>query len=151
MHTVAATPGPGEDRLDRLREGDGINELDAGEQATWALSVMADYTREPKGWQARVLIGRTGPECVGPATGFGCLNHTVVAVMDQAQGLANTTRRPVKVIHGVNGEPDRFLPALAKHAASLRGIDSFVWVALPEIQGPARARDEQPLAAPATH
>lgn len=132
MTAVAATPGPGEERLDQLREGAGIDGLDDDEQAAWVLRVIVDYTREPLGWQARVLVGRVGPECVGPATGVGRLNDTVVAVMDQAQALADTTRRPMKVIHGVNGKPDRFLPTLAKHAPGLRGIDSFVWVALPE-------------------
>ncbi|MEU2603030.1 hypothetical protein ABZ678_25965 [Streptomyces hirsutus] len=52
--------------------------------------------------------------------------------MDQAQALADTTRRPVKVTHGVDGKPDRFLPTLAKFAPDLRSIDSFVWAALPE-------------------
>ncbi|MCS0606026.1 hypothetical protein NX794_33180 [Streptomyces sp. LP11] len=138
MTAVEATPGPGEDRLDLLRDGEGIEGLDESEQAAWVLRVMVDYTREPQGWHARVLVGLAGPECAGPATGFGRFNDTVVAVMDQAQALADATRRPVKVIHGVSGKPDRFLPALAKHAPGLRGVDSPVWVAFPE-----------PLAAPA--
>lgn len=56
------------------------------------------------------------------------------AVIDGShrQALADTTRRPVKVIHGVDGKPHRFLPALAKHAPGLRGVDSLVWVAVPE-------------------
>lgn len=132
MTAVAATPGPDEERLDRMREGEGIDGLDEDEQAAWLLRVMVDYTREPQGWQARVLVGLTGPEHVGPATGFGRFNDTVVAVMDQAQALADATRRPVKVIHGVNGKPDRFLPALAKHGPGLHGIDTPVWVAYPE-------------------
>ncbi|MBZ3918159.1 hypothetical protein [Streptomyces acidiscabies] len=132
MNAVAATPGPGEDRLDRMREGEGIDGLDENEQAAWLLRVMVDYTREPQGWHARVLVGLTGPECAGPATGIARFNDTVVAVMDQAQALADATRRPVKVIHGVDGKPDRFLPALAKHAPNLRGVDSPVWVAYPK-------------------
>jgi hypothetical protein len=132
MTTVTATPGPGEERLDQLRGGAGVDGMDEREQAVWVLKVMVDYTREPMGWQARVLVGRTGPECRGPATGFGRFSDTVIAVMDQAQALADTTRRPVKVIHGVNGKPDRFLPALAKHAPALRGMASPVWVAFPE-------------------
>ncbi|MFH8642339.1 hypothetical protein [Streptomyces goshikiensis] len=132
MTALTATPGPGEERLAQLRAGEGIDGLDEKEQAAWVLKVMVDYTREPMGWQARVLVGRIGPECTGPATGFGRFNNTVVSVMDQAQVLADTTRRPVKVIHGVNGNPDRFLPALAKHAPGLRGMDSAVWVAFPE-------------------
>ncbi|RZE14581.1 hypothetical protein C0Q66_00205 [Streptomyces albidoflavus] len=52
--------------------------------------------------------------------------------MDQAQALADATRRPVKVIHGVNGRPDRFLPTLAKHVPDLGDdIDTPVWVAFP--------------------
>lgn len=128
---VAATPGPGEERLDQLREGDGIDGLDENEQAAWLLRFIVDYTREPLGWRARVLVGRVAPECAGPATGVGRFNETVIVVMDQAQALADTTRRPVKVIHGVDGKPDRFLPTLAKFAPGLRGIDSFVWAALP--------------------
>ncbi|MFI8872971.1 hypothetical protein [Streptomyces sp. NPDC055243] len=133
MATGASTPGPGEERLDQLRKGDGIDGLDDDEQAVWVLRVLVEYTREPLGRQARVLVGRAGPECVGPATGVGRLNNSIVAVMDQAQGLADITRRPVKVIHGVDGEPDRFLPTLAKHAPGLRGIDSFVWAVIPEL------------------
>jgi hypothetical protein len=53
--------------------------------------------------------------------------------MDQAQDLANITRRPVRVIHGVDGKPDRFLPTLAKFAPDMTGITSPVWAAIPEI------------------
>jgi hypothetical protein len=132
MTAVAATPGPGEERLDQLRGGEGIDGLDDHEQAVWVVRVIVDYTRQSLGWQARVLVGRLTPECVGPATGVGRLTDTVVAVMDQAQALADTLRRPVKVIHGVDGKPDRFLPTLAEHAPGLRGVDSFVWAALPD-------------------
>ncbi|MFG2639105.1 hypothetical protein ACGFX8_36440 [Streptomyces sp. NPDC048362] len=121
--------------MDDRRRGDArprrarLDGLDENEQTAWLLRVIVDYTREPLGWQPRVLVGRVGPECAGPVTGVGRLKDTVVA--SHGPG-ADTTRRPVKVIHGVNGKPDRFLPALAKHAPGLRGIDSFVWVALPE-------------------
>ncbi|MFD6243092.1 MULTISPECIES: hypothetical protein [Streptomyces] len=132
MAAVTASPGPGEDRLDLLRDGEGIEGLDDNEQAAWLLRVMVDYTREPQGWHARVLVGRAGPECAGPATGFGRFNDTLVAVMDQAQAHADATRRPVKVIHGVNGKPDRFLPTLAKHVPDLGDdVDTPVWVAFP--------------------
>ncbi|MFJ7137982.1 hypothetical protein [Streptomyces fungicidicus] len=36
-------------------------------------------------------------------------------------------------MQGLDGKPGCFLPTLAKHAPGLRGIDSFVWVALPEL------------------
>ncbi|MFD7685569.1 hypothetical protein, partial [Streptomyces sp. NPDC059781] len=50
-----ARTGPGEERLDHLRESDGIDGLGDDEQAAWVLRVIVDYTREPQGWQARVL------------------------------------------------------------------------------------------------
>ncbi|MCX5345955.1 hypothetical protein [Streptomyces atratus] len=39
--------------------------------------------------------------------------------MDQAQALADATRKPVRGIHGVDGKPDRFLPTLKKFAADI--------------------------------
>lgn len=132
MTAVAATPGPGEARLDQLRDGDGINDLTEDEEAAWLLRVMVDYRREPAGWTAHVLVGITGPECAGPATAIGRFPATVTAVMDQAQALADATRRPVKVIHGVDGKPDKFLPTLAKHAADMGSFTSPVWAAMPE-------------------
>ncbi|MFH8620176.1 hypothetical protein ACH4E8_34550 [Streptomyces sp. NPDC017979] len=42
MTAVAVTPGPGEDRLDRLRDGKGIDGLDESEQAAWVPETPAD-------------------------------------------------------------------------------------------------------------
>jgi hypothetical protein len=107
MTVVAATPGPGEERLDQLREGDGIDGLDENEQAAWLLRVVVDYNRKPLGWQAYILVGRAGPECAGPLHWHRPPRDTVVADMDQARALADTTHRSVKVIYGVNGKPGK--------------------------------------------
>ncbi|GGW13385.1 hypothetical protein GCM10018980_72100 [Streptomyces capoamus] len=82
----AVTPGPGEERLDQLREGDGIDGLDDNEQAAWVLRVIVDYTREPLGWQAGVLVRRAGPECAGPATSVGRLNEAPESQLEQMAG-----------------------------------------------------------------
>ncbi|MFG2987016.1 hypothetical protein ACGFYQ_38195 [Streptomyces sp. NPDC048258] len=134
MAQVAAEPGPGEERLAQLYGGDGIDDLTEAEAQAWVLKVMVNYHREPIGWQAEVLVGRTGPECTGPVIvpAGGRFPQTVTAVMDQAQDLANTTRRPVRVIHGVNGKPDRFMPTLAKFAPDMTAITSPMWAAIPE-------------------
>ncbi|MFD4861614.1 hypothetical protein [Streptomyces atratus] len=95
--------------------------------AAWLLRVMVDYHREPVGWQARVIVGRTGPVPSG-----GRFPETVTAVMEQAQALADATRRPVRVIHGVDGKPDRFLPTLKRFAADIAPFTSPVWAAIPE-------------------
>ncbi|MFC9621114.1 hypothetical protein ACFTXM_14270 [Streptomyces sp. NPDC056930] len=132
MAEVAAQPGPGEERLGQLRGGDGIDGLSEAEAAAWLLRVMVDYQREPVGWQARVIVGRTGPECTGPVPSGGRFLETVTAVMEQAQALADATRRPVRVIHGVDGKLDRFLPTLKKFAADIAPFTSPVWAAIPE-------------------
>ncbi|MFE5097062.1 hypothetical protein ACFRCI_43885 [Streptomyces sp. NPDC056638] len=41
---------PGEERLDQLRGGNGIDGLSETEAAAWLLRVMVDYHREPVGW-----------------------------------------------------------------------------------------------------
>ncbi|MFJ5850826.1 hypothetical protein [Streptomyces sp. NPDC092903] len=134
MAQVAAVPGPSEERLTQLHGADGIDGLTEGEAQTWLLRVMVDYRREPIGWQARVMVGRAGPECTGPVVvpAGSRFPQAVTAVMDQAQDLANITRRPVRVIHGVDGKPDRFLPTLAKFAPEMAGFTSPVWAAIPE-------------------
>ena len=80
------------------------------------------------------MVGRAGPECTGPVVvpAGSRFPAAVTAVMDQAQDLANITRRPVRVIHGVDGKPDRFLPTLAKFAPDMTGFTSPVWAAIPE-------------------
>ncbi|MFE7046640.1 hypothetical protein ACFU9X_47035 [Streptomyces atratus] len=55
-----------------------------------------------------------------------------VEALDQAQALADATRRPVRVIHGVDGKPGRFLPTLKKFAADIAPFTSPVWAAIPE-------------------
>ncbi|AJC62062.1 hypothetical protein [Streptomyces sp. 769] len=137
MAEVAVRPGPGEQRLDQLRGGDGIDGLTDAEAAAWLLKVMADYRREPAGWQVRVLVGRTGPECTGTVPSTGRFNATVATVMDQAQALADTTRRPVKVIHGVHGKPDWFLRTLAKYAAGMGPFTTPIWGVIPGPVGAA--------------
>ncbi len=134
MAQVAAVPGPSEERLAQLHGADGIDGLTEGEAQAWLLRVMVDYQHEPIGWQARVMVGRAGPECTGPVVvpAGSRFPQAVTAVMDQAQDLANITRRPVRVIHGVDGKPDRFLPTLAKFAPDMARFTSPVWAAIPE-------------------
>ncbi|WP_424890141.1 hypothetical protein [Streptomyces sp. XH2] len=134
MTEVAAQPGPGEERLDQLRAGGNLTDAEA---AAWLVQIMADYRQQPVGWKVHVAAGRTSPERTGPertrSTSVNSgLTQIVAAVMSQAQTLANTTRRPVKVIHGVDGKPENFLRTLAEHGADMSTFTSPAWVALPE-------------------
>ncbi|MFH8787042.1 hypothetical protein ACH4A1_11155 [Streptomyces roseoverticillatus] len=130
MTEVAAQPGPGEARLDQLRAGGNLTDDEA---AAWLVQIMADYHRQPVGWKVDVAVGRhEGPERTRSISVNGRLPQIVAAVMDQAQTLANTTRRPVKVIHGVDSKPEHFLRTLAECGADTDTFTSPVWVALPE-------------------
>lgn len=131
MTEVAALPSPTEERLDELRGGEGIDGLSVPEIEAWLLRVMVEYRREPAGWHAEVMVGRSGPECTGMVEAGGRFAATVTAVMDQAQALADTTRKPVKVIHGVDGTPDKFLPTLRRFAADMSSFTTPVWAAIP--------------------
>ncbi|MEU8549779.1 hypothetical protein [Streptomyces roseoverticillatus] len=130
MTEVAAQPGPGEERLDQLRAGGDLTDAEA---AAWLVQVMADYHRQPVGWKVDVAVGRhEGPERTRSVSVDGRLPQIVAGVMDQAQTLANTTRRPVKVVHGVDSKPEHFLRTLAEYDVGMDTFTSPVWVALPE-------------------
>ncbi|MGK5543566.1 hypothetical protein ACSNOH_02315 [Streptomyces sp. URMC 127] len=130
MAEVAAQPGPSEERLDQLRAGGALTEAEA---AVWLVQVMADYRQQPAGWEVNTAVGRrAGPERTRSVSVNGRLPQIVAGVMDQAQTLANTTRRPVKVLHAVDSKPERFLPTLTESGADMGAFTSPVWVALPE-------------------
>ncbi len=130
MAEVAAQPGPGEERLDQLRDGGDLTDAEA---EAWLVQVLADYHRRPVGWEVHVAVGRhTGPERTRSVSVNGLLTQIVASVMDQAQTLANTTRRPVKVIHGVDGKPEHFLRTLTECGADTGTFTSPAWAALPE-------------------
>ncbi|MFH8520263.1 hypothetical protein ACH4CE_35370 [Streptomyces gelaticus] len=80
--------------------------------------------------------GAGPPVAVGEEAEDVCLPSTCRPGRSMAGGPAGRKRW----IHGVDGKPHRFLPALAKHAPGLHGINSSVWVTFPE-----------PLATPAAH
>lgn len=131
---VTSQPGPGEERLDQLR-GSGIDGLTDAEAAAWLLQAAVDYQIQPGGCRTRVIAGytgRTGPECAWSVPDSECFPETVFAVMDRVQVLADVTRRPVKVIHVVDGKPELFLPTLGKSAPDLAAtVTSPVWELIP--------------------
>jgi hypothetical protein len=96
--------------------------------------IVVDYRQVPEGWEAAFWFGWPG---VGVPEGEGRLRRAglpaaVAAVMDVAEAHARLAKLPVKVIHGVGGKVDAFLPELVLAGVNVEALDSEVWMVYPD-------------------